>query len=208
MRALTPTGHSPSTGEWFCCLSQSLPFTHSVGSDSPSKSHSQSYVTTDGQSASLSWCQASIWGPRPDFYYCQTVAGLLMWSVVSNERTDLLFIIAAGPRQRSHSQVRVPRDSLPHFTVSDSRLPQSGGSDPRIYIPQEQGGPVIPPRHWVPFLSSPTSHRTTMEVLEPTSTGIQSCFVYIEKRSSVRNMRTRYEVVTSDPLNIKYKIIL
>jgi hypothetical protein len=26
-----------------------------------------SYVTTDGQSASLSWCQAPIWGPRPDF---------------------------------------------------------------------------------------------------------------------------------------------
>jgi hypothetical protein len=32
------------------------------------------------------------------------------------------FTIAAGPRQRSHSQVRVSRDSWPHFTVSDSRL--------------------------------------------------------------------------------------
>jgi hypothetical protein len=30
-----------------------------------------------GQSASLSWCQALIWGTKPDFYYCQTVAGLL-----------------------------------------------------------------------------------------------------------------------------------
>jgi hypothetical protein len=26
---------------------------------------SQSYITTDGQSVSLSWCQAPIWGPRP-----------------------------------------------------------------------------------------------------------------------------------------------
>jgi hypothetical protein len=26
------------------------------------QSQSQSYVTTDGQSASLSWCQAPIWG--------------------------------------------------------------------------------------------------------------------------------------------------
>jgi hypothetical protein len=34
--------------------------------------------------------------------------------------------------------------SLPYFTVSDSRRPQPGGSGPRIYIPQEQGGPVIP----------------------------------------------------------------
>jgi hypothetical protein len=31
-----------------------------------------------------------------------------------------------------------------HFTVSDLRLPQLGGPGPCIYIPQEQGGPVIP----------------------------------------------------------------
>jgi hypothetical protein len=57
----------------------------------------------------------------------------------------LLFTIAADPRQRSHSQVRVPRNSWPHFTVSDSRLPQPGGPGPRTYISQEQGDPVIPP---------------------------------------------------------------
>jgi hypothetical protein len=32
-----------------------------------------------------------------------------------------------------------------HFTVSDLRLPQPGGPGPCIYIPQEQGGLVIPP---------------------------------------------------------------
>jgi hypothetical protein len=42
------------------------------------KLQSQSYVTTDGQSVSLSWCQAPIWGATPDFYYGQTVTGLLM----------------------------------------------------------------------------------------------------------------------------------
>jgi hypothetical protein len=68
----------------------------------------ESYVTTDGQSASLSWNKAPIRGLRPDFYYCQTVAGLLMWGALSDERTGLSFTIAAGPRQRSHSQVRVP----------------------------------------------------------------------------------------------------
>jgi hypothetical protein len=56
----------------------------------------------------------------------------------------LSFTIAAGPRQHSHSQVRVPRDSWSHFTVSGSRLRQLGGPDPRIYIPQEQRDPVIP----------------------------------------------------------------
>jgi hypothetical protein len=30
------------------------------------------------QSASLSWNKAPIWGLRPDLYYCQTVAGLLI----------------------------------------------------------------------------------------------------------------------------------
>jgi hypothetical protein len=48
------------------------------------KSKSESYVTTDCQSASLSWNKAPIWGLRPDFYYCLTVAGLLMWGALSD----------------------------------------------------------------------------------------------------------------------------
>jgi hypothetical protein len=110
-----------------------------------SESQSQNYVTTYGQSASLSWCQAPIWGLRPDFYYRQTVAGLLMRGAHSDERTGLRFTIAAGPRQRNHSCARVPQESWPYFTTSDSRLPQPGGSGPRIYISQEQGCPIIPP---------------------------------------------------------------
>jgi hypothetical protein len=35
----------------------------------------------------------------------------------------------------------------PHFTASDSRLPQPGRPGPCIYIPQERSGPVISPRH-------------------------------------------------------------
>jgi hypothetical protein len=52
---------------------------------------SQSYVTTDGQSASLSWNKAPIWGLRPDLYYCLTVTGFLMWGALSDERTGLSF---------------------------------------------------------------------------------------------------------------------
>jgi hypothetical protein len=33
-------------------------------------------------SASLSWNKAPIRGLRPDLYYCQTVAGLLMWGAL------------------------------------------------------------------------------------------------------------------------------
>jgi hypothetical protein len=74
-------------------------------------SDSESYITTDGQSASLSWNKAHIWGLRPDFYYCQTVAGLLMCGAFSDKRTGLSFSIAAGPRQRRHFRIRVMCDS-------------------------------------------------------------------------------------------------
>jgi hypothetical protein len=43
------------------------------------------------QSASLSWNKAPIWGLQLDLYYCQTVAGLLSWGALSNERTGLSF---------------------------------------------------------------------------------------------------------------------
>jgi hypothetical protein len=104
---------------------------------------SQSYtITTDGQSASLSWNKAPIWGLRPDFYYCQTVAGL-MWGALSDERTGLSFAIAASPRQHGHSRVRVSWDSWPYFTASDTRLP---------------------------FSSPHTTRRVTVEVFDPAST--------------------------------------
>jgi hypothetical protein len=85
------------------------------------------------------------------FYFCQTVAGLLIGGALSDERTGLLFTIPPGHRQRSHSWFRVPRGSWPYFTVSDSRLPQPGGPGPCIYISQEQCDPVISPGTGFPF---------------------------------------------------------
>jgi hypothetical protein len=82
----------------------------------------------------------------------------------------LSFTIASGPRQRSHSQVRVPRDSWPHFTVSDSRLPQTGGSRFPYLYPPGTGWPGYTPRHWVLFSSPPTTRRATVEVFDPACT--------------------------------------
>jgi hypothetical protein len=48
-------------------------------------------------------------------------AGRRLWG------EDGSFTIAAGPRQRNHSRFRVPRDSRPYFTVSNSRLPNVEG---------------------------------------------------------------------------------
>jgi hypothetical protein len=101
----------------------------SLHTDRLKPSQSQNYVTTDSQSASLSWCQAPIWVLRPDFYYCQIVAGLLMWSALSLTREracrlHLLLVLASVVIFRSESR---------------------GRPGPLIYIPQEQGDPVIPP---------------------------------------------------------------
>jgi hypothetical protein len=65
-----------------------------------------------------------------------------MWGALSDERTGLSFTIAAGPCQSSLSRVRVPWDSRPYFTVSDSRLP---------------------------FSSPPTTRRVTVEVFDTAS---------------------------------------
>jgi hypothetical protein len=56
-----------------------------------SASQSQFYITTDGQSASQSWNEAPMWGLQPDIYYCHTVAGLLMWGALSDEKRGLWF---------------------------------------------------------------------------------------------------------------------
>jgi hypothetical protein len=66
-----------------------------------------------------------------------------MWGAVSDDRTGLSFTISASLRQRSHSRVRVPWDSHPYFTISDSGLP---------------------------FSSPPTTRRDTVEVFDPAST--------------------------------------
>jgi hypothetical protein len=63
----------------------------SAGNDS---SRSQSYITTDGQSASLSWCQTPIWDPQPnvilislisfrELRVCTDVERSLRWEVWS-----------------------------------------------------------------------------------------------------------------------------
>jgi hypothetical protein len=65
-----------------------------------SESESESYVTTDGQSASLSWNKAPIWGLRPDFYYCETARvcwrGALSLTRGQVCRLHLLLVLASA----------------------------------------------------------------------------------------------------------------
>jgi hypothetical protein len=57
------------------------------------------------------------------FITCMAVTVLFLWGALSDERSGLYFVYAAGPCQRSLSRVRVPWDLRPCFTVSDLRLP-------------------------------------------------------------------------------------
>jgi hypothetical protein len=45
-----------------------------------------------------------------------SIAVLLMWGALSDERMGLSFTAAASPRQRSHSRVRNPSDLRPYRT--------------------------------------------------------------------------------------------
>jgi hypothetical protein len=80
-------------------------------------------------STDLSWRKAP-WDSRPVILFSNwTLEGYSPYVISS------LFAIAAGPRQRSHSQVRVPCDSWLHFTVPDSRLPILKGQVPVFISP-------------------------------------------------------------------------
>jgi hypothetical protein len=78
----------------------------------------------------------------------KTVTVLFLWVVLSDDRTGLSFVYAAGPRQRSLSWVRVPWDSLPYFTVTDFRLT---------------------------FSPPPTTPRVTVEIFGPAYTRVFYC---------------------------------
>jgi hypothetical protein len=89
--------------------------------------------------------------PNTRFVLLSDSCGFADVGALSDERISLSFTTAASPRQRSRSLVRVQHESWPYFTVSDSRLPLPGRPGPRIYIPQEQGGPVTIPGTGSPF---------------------------------------------------------
>jgi hypothetical protein len=121
---------------------------------------SQSHFTTCGlPSISSSWPQAP-WDSRPVFFFSsENLWSKSLCNILSDESVGLLFTIAAGLRQLSHSQVRVPRDTRPQFPVSESRLPPTWRARSPYLYPPGTGWPGYTPRHWVPFSSPPTTRR-------------------------------------------------
>jgi hypothetical protein len=116
---------------------------------------SQCYVMTDGQLANLFWCQAPTWDLRLDFYYCQTVAGLLVWSDLSDKKAGLSFKIAAGPCEQQSFSGRVARVLMQIFSCLT------------FETPRETGWPSYTRRHWVSFSTPPTTRRAAIQLFEP-----------------------------------------
>jgi hypothetical protein len=126
-----------------------------------------SYITTDGQSASLSWCQAPIWVTRPDFYYvrqlrvCRCGASSLTGRRVC--RLQLLVYLTSAVILGSES-----RGSRGHILLSQIRDSRN---------PEGQVPVFLSPRTRV------TLNLATVEVFQPASTrGLDVWFdhTYIE----------------------------
>jgi hypothetical protein len=77
---------------------------------------------------------------------CYFVAPFLMGGWICKLLVQLLLGLARAVTLGSKS-----RRTHGHILLSHLRLHQPGGTGSRIYIPQEQGGPVIPPGTGFPF---------------------------------------------------------
>jgi hypothetical protein len=56
------------------------------------QSQSQSYITTDGQSFSMSWCRAQSGTFDQRFFFLFKVTVLSFWGALSDERSGLWFV--------------------------------------------------------------------------------------------------------------------
>jgi hypothetical protein len=132
------------------------------------KSQSQSYITTEGQSANLYWYQAPSGAHDKIFIIVRQLricwCGALSLTRGRVCRLQLLLALASAFSGPS------PAGFVTIFYCLRFETPQTGSPGPRIYIPQEQGGSVITPGHWVPFSSPPTIRKSTVEVFESAST--------------------------------------
>jgi hypothetical protein len=117
--------------------------------------------------ASLSSCLAPIWNSWPYFFSVLTTGRfldvwrpLLMRGWICNLLVQLLL-----PWQNSHSWVWVLLNSG-DILLSHLRFLQPGGPGPHIYVPQEQGGPVIPPSTGFPFRCLLWLHSGITQIVE------------------------------------------
>jgi hypothetical protein len=121
------------------------------------------------QSASLSWCQAPIWGLRPELYYCQTVAGLLVWGALWRENGSPVYNCCWSSPAQSFLGPN-PAGLVTIFYCLRFETPPTWKARSSYLYRPGTGWSSYTPRHWVPVLTPPTTRRATVEVFEAAST--------------------------------------
>jgi hypothetical protein len=103
-----------------------------------------------------------IWDSWLDIHYCLTVTVLFLWGALSDERTGVPFVYAAGPCQRSLSRNHI---LLSHriWDFPFRRLLRLAGSRWRYSTPPPHGFQSIP----IPVFSYILSARTTYRKHSP-----------------------------------------
>jgi hypothetical protein len=130
----------PITGMW--CSSPLTVIGHIVENNKVvTRLCNSSKLLYDWRSVSMSWYRAPLWDLRPDITSCRNTA---VWNLrscfcgapsLTRGRSAIYNVIT----QWSES-----RKTRNHTLLSLLRHPQPRGPGSRIYIPQEQGGQVIP----------------------------------------------------------------
>jgi hypothetical protein len=125
------------TVSWSPCLGVRHPFL---------QSESQSYIMTNGQSASLSWCQAPIWDLQQIFLLSLIIFGqlwiCLCWPPSLTKVGYVIFNFCWASPVQSFSCLGPT--GLEHILLSlFFRLPQLGGPGFCIYFTLEQVSRVI-----------------------------------------------------------------
>jgi hypothetical protein len=115
-----------------------------------SLSQSQNYLTTCGQTASLAWCQTTIWDPWPIFFFFSlkfsldscvfVIMGFPLWR---EDRSVIYSCFWVSPAQ-SFSGKRSAGLMTKFYCPKFQTLP-SGGPGSCICCPQKHSSPVIPP---------------------------------------------------------------
>jgi hypothetical protein len=106
------------------------------------RSQSQSYIMTSSQSASLSWCQAPIWDPRPVVPLLSSIIFRQLrvcWCGAPSLTRSRVCTFQFLPGVTSSAVLRCEsRGTHEHILLSlFFRLPQPGGPGFCIYFPQE-----------------------------------------------------------------------
>jgi hypothetical protein len=79
----------------------------------------------------LAWWRAPIWSLWPDFYYCQTVAGLLMWGTLWRENVSAFYDCCWFSPAQSFLAPS-PAGLVTIFYWLRFETPRSGGRDPHV----------------------------------------------------------------------------